>query len=107
MVDAIRFYLDQHISSAVAKGLRERGVDALTAQEAGRCGFSDLDQLKFATSGGRVVVSFDRDFLKLSAEVSSHSRIVALSGAKYSIGQLIAALLLVHGTLESRLSCSH
>jgi hypothetical protein len=47
VAEKIRFYLDQHIPSAVAQGLRRRGVDILTTQEADRCGYSDLDQLVF------------------------------------------------------------
>ena len=57
MADAIRFYLDQHQSNALAAGLRARGIDVLTAHEAGRCGMSDSDQLAFATAEGRVVVT--------------------------------------------------
>jgi hypothetical protein len=36
MADAIRHYMDQHVPAAVTRGLRERDVDVLTAQEAGR-----------------------------------------------------------------------
>lgn len=44
-MEQIRFYLDEHIPSAVARGLRHRGVDVLTVQEAGRSGLSDPEQL--------------------------------------------------------------
>ena len=37
----IKFYLDEHVNPAVADGLRRRGVDVLTTQEAGMLGASD------------------------------------------------------------------
>lgn len=99
MAEPVRFYLDQHIPSAVAAGLRGRGVEVLTAQEAGRCGLPDSDQLQFALQQRRVMVSFDTDYLTLDAGGQSHSGIAWCSANKYSIGQLISALLLLHGIL--------
>jgi predicted nuclease of predicted toxin-antitoxin system len=101
MADAIRFYLDQHIFGAVPTGLRQHGIDVLTMQEAGRCCLSDPDQLAFATAEGRVLVTFDTDFLTLDASGVQHSGIAWCPALKYSIGQLIQALLLVHGVLNS------
>ena len=37
MAEPVRYYFDQHYPSAVAKALRHRGINVLTAQEAGRC----------------------------------------------------------------------
>jgi hypothetical protein len=37
----ISFYLDEHVARAVALGLRRRGIDVLTVQEAGSAGESD------------------------------------------------------------------
>ena len=65
MADLIRFYADQHYPAAVAAGLRRRGIDILTAQEAGQCGAADPDQLAFASADGRVVLTFDSDFVAL------------------------------------------
>ena len=38
MADVIRFYLDENITGGIAQGLRAKGIDVLTAQEAGRDG---------------------------------------------------------------------
>lgn len=65
MAEPIRYYFDQHYPGAVGQGLRQRGIDVLTAQEAGRCGVPDPDQLAFATAEGRVMATFDTDFLAL------------------------------------------
>jgi predicted nuclease of predicted toxin-antitoxin system len=99
-VEPIRFFFGQHIPFAVANGLRQRGIDVLTAQEAGRCGLPDTDQLQFATAQGRVMVTFDRDYLLLDASSVSHAGIAWCLANKYSIGQLISALLLVHSVLS-------
>ncbi len=48
MANRIRFYLDQNVAHAIAEGLRRRSVDTLTAQEAGKCGASDEEQIAFA-----------------------------------------------------------
>ena len=37
----MKFYLDDHIPKGVVEGLRRRGVDVLTVQEADRSGDSD------------------------------------------------------------------
>ena len=50
MTEPIRYYMDQHYPLAVTEGLRRRGIDVLTAQEAERCGLGDLDQLGIASS---------------------------------------------------------
>jgi hypothetical protein len=84
----------------VARGLRRRGVDVLTAQEADRCRVSDLDQLRFSTQQGRVLVTFDADFISLAAAGTEHAGIAFCAASKYSIGELIYALLLVQDALN-------
>jgi predicted nuclease of predicted toxin-antitoxin system len=96
LADPIRFFFDQHIPPAVARGLRRRGVDVLTAQEAGRCGRPDPDQLQFATAEQRVVMTFDTDYLALHASGVPHAGIVWCRATKYAIGQLIQLLFLLH-----------
>jgi predicted nuclease of predicted toxin-antitoxin system len=100
VVDPIQFYFDQHIPAAVDQGLRQRGIDVLTAVDAARCGLPDVDQLQYATNDDRVMVTFDRDYLALAASGLQHAGIAWCPATKYSVGQLIHALLLVHGVLE-------
>ncbi len=100
MTEKIRFFFDQHIPGAVARGLRRRGVEVLTAQEAGRCGDTDLEQLEFAYENEYVVVSFDSDFLALAAGGVLHNGVAFCSATKYTIGELIYALLLVSDVLD-------
>lgn len=101
MADAVRFFADQHYPSPVVEALRRRGMDVHTAQEAGRCRLSDADQLFFAKSQGRAVLTFDSDFVALHRTGSAHAGIVWCPATKYGIGDLIRALLLLHAVLNS------
>jgi hypothetical protein len=107
VADPIRYYFDQHYPGAVGQGLRQRGIDVLTAQEAGRCGVPDPDQLAFATAEGRVMATFDTDFLALHNGGVQHAGIAWCPATKYAVGQLIHALVLLHGVLDSDDMRSH
>jgi hypothetical protein len=72
VAEAIRFYMDQHYPAPISQGLRRHGINVLTTQEAGNCGLSDPDQLAFATAEGRVLVTFDPDFLALHRAGVAH-----------------------------------
>jgi hypothetical protein len=100
VAEPIRYFMDQHVPRPVSQGLRRHGIDVLTAQEAGRCGLLDPDQLAFATAAGRVLVTFDADFLALHRAGVPHGGIAWCPEQKYGMGQLIQALLLVHGVLD-------
>lgn len=100
MAEPIQFYMEQHIPFAVSDGLRRHGVSVVTAQEARRCGLPDTDQLAFATAEQRVVVTFDTDYLALHQSRTPHAGIAWCSEQKYGVGQLIQALLLLHGVFE-------
>src|SRR5262249_10890798 len=89
-----------HIYGAVASGLRQHGIDVLTAQDAGRCGLPDSDQLAFATAEGRVLVTFDPDYLALHNSGIQHGGIVWCPATKYPLGQLLDMLLLLHGVSD-------
>ena len=44
----IRYHLDEHVESAVAEGLRRRGIDVTTTVKAGLQGAEDPAHLAFA-----------------------------------------------------------
>jgi hypothetical protein len=103
VADPVRFYFDQHMRKAVAAALRRRGVDVSTAHEAGRCGLSDEDQLRFATAEGRVVVTHDTDYLTLAADLAARGETFAgvafCDAQKFAPnpGRLVRELLTLHG----------
>ena len=99
MAEVIRFYADQHIPQPIVDGLRRRGIDILTAQDANRCGFTDPEQLAFATANRRVMFSFDSDFLAIHQAGTIHAGIAWCSATKYRIGALIQLLVLLHAVV--------
>lgn len=93
-MEQIRFYLDEHIPYALTQGLRRRGVDVLTVQEAGRSGLSDSMQLAFALSEQRMIITMDADFLILASQRITHAGIAYVSPTR-SIGDLISSVMLL------------
>ena len=104
----IRFHFDEHVALAVADGLRARGVDVTTSQEACLLGHDDGDQLSFAVGEGRALVTHDRDFPRVHAAGVPHCGICYCHLQKYDVGGLLRALLLVNrclteGEIQDRL----
>jgi predicted nuclease of predicted toxin-antitoxin system len=99
-VDRIRFQLDEHVSPAIARALRQRSIDVITTGEAGLLGASDVQHLARAHAEGRVLVTQDDDFLALHHEQQPHAGIVYCKQGSRSIGQIVAGLILVYEVLE-------
>ena len=93
-------YTDEHISKAVVAALRTNGVDVLTVPEAGSLGASDEEHLQRATADGRVLVTHDRDFLRLAAAGTHHAGI-AYGSQNRTIGELVRGLMLIHQVLST------
>ncbi len=106
MAHAVRLYADEQVSRAVVRGLRQRGVDVLTAAEAGLLGASDEKHLALARTQGRVIFTQDDDFLSLHAAGLAHAGIVyAAQGAR--VGDIIRGLMLIHDLLEAEAMVGH
>src|SRR4051812_8666875 len=101
MAEQIRFYADQHFPFPITRGLRRRGIDVLTAQDAGTCGDPDNEQLDFASRQDRVLLSFDSDFLTLHNSGVSHAGIASCPATKYGIAQLVQLLTLTHAIVTA------
>jgi hypothetical protein len=99
-VTRIRYYTDEHVSRAVIGGLRQRGVDVLSVPEANRIGVPDHEQLAFALAEGRVLLTYDTDYLGLHAAGVNHAGIVYAN--QYTpVGEIIRGLMLIYQVLES------
>jgi predicted nuclease of predicted toxin-antitoxin system len=92
-VTAVRFLLDEHVERAVAVPLRSSGVEAATVPELGRGGQPDEMQMRWAAAEGWVIVTGDRDFLRLANADASHAGIVFYIRRHASIGLLVRGLL--------------
>lgn len=100
MAEKIRFYVDEHVPTAVTVGLRLRDVDVLTAQEANRLAASDREHLALAVREDRVLFTQDADFLRLHASGVSHPGI-AYARQQTPIGHIVRGLMLIYQILES------
>lgn len=85
------------MARALIRGLRARGIDLSTSEEAGLLGATDEEQLEFASSQGRVFYTFNvRDFYRLHGlyleSERSHAGIVMVPRQRYSIGEQIRGL---------------
>jgi uncharacterized protein with PIN domain len=97
--EQIRFYMDEHVPTAVTQGLRRRGVDVLTVQEAGMRSVTDEEHLAFALSQGRVVFTQDADFPRLHASGIHHAGIV-YAPQQTPVGAAIRGLMLIVEVLD-------
>ena len=100
-MEKIKFYLDEHLSKAVVKGLKARGIDAESCVDLGMRTASDEEHLKLAFQQKRVIVTYDNDFLRLHNSGKPHAGI-AFSTKPKSIGDMIAILLLMHDVLHAK-----
>ena len=99
MAEKIRYYADEHVPKAVARGLRRRGVDVITASEAEMLGATDQEHLQFAARQARVIFAQDDDFLRLHAQGQQHAGIV-YAQQHTPIGALVSGLMLVYQLLS-------
>lgn len=71
----IRIYTDEDVYGTVARALRDRGYDAITTPEAGNLGRSDEEQLAFAISERRTILTCNvGDFVRLHTETRQANR---------------------------------
>ena len=89
----IRYYFDEHIFADAATALRHRNIDVLTTAEAGNLRASDEEQLAFAASHGRVLVTRDSDYLILHSQGVQHAGIVRWHSKNQSHSYLIKQLI--------------
>ncbi len=72
----VRFHLDENVPFAIAEGLRRRSIDVTCTNEKGLDGVADERQLEFAAAERRILVTQDKDFLRLHRSGKVHWGIV-------------------------------
>jgi hypothetical protein len=72
------------------------GGRRVAAQEAGKCGYGDPDQLALATANSRVIVTFDSDYPPLHLSGVRHAGIAWALPTKPAIGDWIQAINILH-----------
>jgi predicted nuclease of predicted toxin-antitoxin system len=95
----IRLYLDEDsMRRSLVRALRARGVDVMTALEAGMIEREDSEHLAYAAAHSRVLCTFNvADFCRLHsdylAQGKQHAGLVLMQQQHYSIGQQLRCLL--------------
>ena len=103
--------MDHHVDAAITSGLRQRGVDVLTAYEDGTAELEDDLLLARATRLGRVLFSQDADLLNVTDHWVTTGR--EFAGLVYAhqlgitIGQAIRDLLLIAQVLDREDMSNH
>jgi predicted nuclease of predicted toxin-antitoxin system len=89
-------YMDEHVHGALVVELRSRGVDVVTAHEDGCVGSDDPVLLDRANALGRLLVTYDADFLREAARRSaagkSFTGIIYANPNTITIGELLKDL---------------
>jgi predicted nuclease of predicted toxin-antitoxin system len=93
----MQFDTDETVSEAIAHGLRRRGFDVTTTNDANLRGASDELQLAFSLNQRRIMVSHDADMLRLAAAGTPHAGIAYCHNQKYKVGDLVLKLLALAG----------
>lgn len=97
----IRYHLDEHMDTAIAVGLRRRGIEVTTTVDAGLVRASDAEQLAFAASEQRVFVTRDRGIVATAGQSASHVGIAIARSGRRSIGPTVLALARLHRTFKA------
>jgi len=100
----IKFYLNENIPTVLADALKRRGYDAVTTQTHGKRQAADIDQILFAASQNRAILTFNTaHYVKLYIELHkkhiNHSEIVV--SEQLSIGELLKRLLKLASSLST------
>lgn len=101
----VRLYLDEMIPVVLALVLRQHGYDVLAAKEVNMFGKSDEEQLAFAVSNRRAIITFNiKDFVLLHqsrlSEEKKHFGIIVSPEIKISKSIYLCLRLL--GRTESK-----
>jgi hypothetical protein len=100
-VASLRFYLDENVPIQIARQLKSRGIDAITVRDLDLLGEADINHLENATLQGRVLCTYDSDFLDLAASGFQHAGIVYGQQDTHYIGAWVNWLTLMHAVYTS------
>jgi hypothetical protein len=96
---ALTIYMDVHIPAAITDGLRRIGLDVLTSHEDQTRTADDANLLLRAASLGRLLFTYDEDFLTIAAAGQRSGQrfpgILFAAQTGLSIGKTIADIQLI------------
>ncbi|HEY8506557.1 MAG TPA: DUF5615 family PIN-like protein [Gemmataceae bacterium] len=101
---SVPLYMDHHVHAAITSGLRQRGVDVLTAYEDGAGRLGDEQLLERATQRGGTLFTQDDDLLVIAHRWLQAGRefagLVFGQPVVLSVGKAIQDLELIAKALE-------
>jgi len=104
-IKLLLLYLDADVHKRLALELRRRGYDAISAREVGMDKASDPEQLAFAVSEKRALLSFNvRDFVLLHSRYVAEGKVhygVIVSPYQYSVGEALRRILTLLGSVSA------
>ncbi len=95
----LRLYIDEDsMNHALVRALRARGVDIVTALDAGMIERGDGEHLDYATAQGRGLCTCNvGDFFRLHSEYvaqgKQHGGLILIPRQRYSVGEQVRRLL--------------
>lgn len=97
----IRLYFDESVEVDVAEQMKQRGIDAVTVRDLDLLGDTDINHLQRASEMGRVLCTYDQDFLRLHAEGHFHTGIVFGFHDRTTYGDWVHGLELICGAMTA------
>jgi predicted nuclease of predicted toxin-antitoxin system len=86
---ALRFYLDKNLPVEIARQLQTRDIDVITVREVGALGDTDENHLTRATEMGRVLCTYDTDYVALATKGIEHAGIVIGQPESHRVGEWV------------------
>jgi predicted nuclease of predicted toxin-antitoxin system len=93
--------MDENTTGAVADGLRRLGIDVTTTPDVGLIGAADEDQLAHARGESRMLLTHDKDLLRLHAAGVPHAGIAYCRKDARTVGEVVQALVLIWEIYDS------
>ncbi len=97
----LRFYFDESVELAVSEQLAVGKIDVVSAHSLEKLGDEDVNHLQRATEMGRILCTYDNDFLVLATEGVEHAGIVYAHQQKTSIGDWVRGIRALHTRLTA------
>jgi hypothetical protein len=94
--DRLSYHLDEHVPNAVAKALRLYGIDVTMPTDVNLLRARDHQHLEHARRTGRVMVTYDSDFLRLHKMNVEHAGIAYFGPRSRRVGYVIEMLCLFY-----------
>lgn len=92
----LQFLLDEHMPVELAEQLNEKEVDTLTVRDLKKLGAGDPALLAYARNHGRVICTYDSDYVEMARDGAQHVGIVFVPNKRCEIGVMFRFLCLIH-----------